>query len=81
MIGAYATRDVSGGHLNPAVTCACAVTDHPEPCAPGKAAAFVAAQTAGAFAAALRRASGIPLRYGLRGDVASTTSQPNVAAA
>jgi len=53
MIGAFSSREVSGAHLNPAITAACVATDLPEPCAPAKALAFMGAQLAGATAAAV----------------------------
>lgn len=52
MIGAFSSREVSGAHLNPAITAACVLTDLPEPCGIGRGAAFVVAQFVGATAAA-----------------------------
>ena len=51
MIGAYSTREISGAHLNPAVTAACVATDFPGKCEPETGAAYVASQCIGAVAA------------------------------
>ena len=49
-LAVYVTRDVSGAHLNPAVTTALAA-NMPEACDWGKAGKFIAAQTFGAAVA------------------------------
>ena len=53
MVGVYATRNVSGAHLNPAVTASCVVTDRPGPCPPAEGLCYAASQTVGAFLAAV----------------------------
>lgn len=65
MIGAFSSREVSGAHLNPAITATALCLDMPEPCGAARAAAFVVAQCVGAAAAGL-------LNYGMYKNVIRT---------